>query len=329
MKQLAILGAGSWGTALAIALSSRFERIDVWAHDPEQAARLEESRTNAAYLPDAMLPRNIEVSHDISRVAAAADIVLLAIPSEHLRSVCRGAAPHVAPSAILVSAAKGIENGTLLRMTQVLGETFTNDKLAAVSGPTFAREIALGEPAALVVASQDEAVAKSIQTAFSTSKFRLYTNSDLIGVEIGAALKNVVAIGAGIVDGLGLGSNTLAALVTRGLAEIGRLAVAMGGQPATLAGLAGLGDLVLTCTGKLSRNRFVGVELAKGRTLGEILSSMKMVAEGVNTTEAAVNLASRYEIEMPITYEMYAILRKGKSPRDGIRQLMDRSLKSE
>lgn len=233
---------------------------------------------------------------------------------------------------LFVSATKGLENRSLLRMTEVLQEVIEprfEPRIAALSGPTFAREIAAGEPAAIVISSRDAALARCIQTAFSGPTFRLYTNDDPVGVEIGAALKNVIAIGAGICRGLGLGNNIVAALITRGLAEISRLAIAMGGDGRTLAGLAGLGDLVLTCTGELSRNRSVGVQLGQGRRLEEILGSMNMVAEGVQTTFAAVELARKYKVEMPIVDQMYAILQLNRSPKDGLRELMDRTLKPE
>jgi glycerol-3-phosphate dehydrogenase (NAD(P)+) len=237
--------------------------------------------------------------------------------------------PGIQDSALLVSATKGIENGTLLRISEVIRELAPSRPVAVLSGPTFAKEVASGEPTALVVASTDAGAASEVQCAFSGSSFRLYTNSDPIGVEIGGAVKNVVAIGAGVCHGLGLGSNASAALITRGLAEITRLSAAAGGQARTLAGLAGLGDLVLTCNGSLSRNRTVGLELAAGRSLAEIVGSMRMVAEGVETTRATVDLARRLGVEMPIAGQMHAMLYGGRSPREAIRQLMERSLKAE
>jgi glycerol-3-phosphate dehydrogenase (NAD(P)+) len=240
--------------------------------------------------------------------------------------------PHLTPGITFVSATKGIENTTLLRMSEVIAQVLAPafvPRVAVLSGPTFAREIAKGEPAALVVSSTDAEAAREIQKSFSGPTFRLYTNADPVGVELGAALKNVIAIGAGICHGLGLGSNTVAALITRGLAEVSRLALAMGGAPKTLAGLAGMGDLVLTCNGDLSRNRKVGIELARGRKLDDIVASMKMVAEGVQTAYAAVDLAKKYQVEMPITAQMHAIFRHGRSPREAVRELMERSLKEE
>jgi glycerol-3-phosphate dehydrogenase (NAD(P)+) len=261
-----------------------------------------------------------------------AAIALVVVPSHFLRGVVREMIPLLKNNAALVSATKGIEKGTLMRMSEVIADEAASSfraRVAVLSGPTFAREIAAGYPAAVVISSVDTELSRTVQAAFSGPAFRLYTNGDPTGVEIGAALKNVIAIGAGICHGLGLGHNTLAALVTRGLAEISRLAVALGGQPITLAGLAGLGDLVLTCTGDLSRNRRVGLELARGAKLEEIIASTKTVAEGVETTFAAVELARKTEVEMPITEQMHAVLGLGKQPRDAIRDLMDRALKAE
>ncbi len=287
------------------------------------------SRENDVFLPGFRLPGNVCVETELPDAVAGAGIVLSVTPSHVTRSVYERMLPFITDSVQFVSATKGIENGTLLRMTEVIRSVTGSARVAALSGPTFAREVARGEPAALVVACDDADLSRAVQVAFSGPTFRLYTNSDPVGVEVAASLKNIIAIGAGVCTGLGLGNNTLAALITRGLAEITRLAVAMGGQPLTLAGLAGLGDLVLTCTGELSRNRQVGLELARGRTLGEITSSMRMVAEGVKTTYAAVELAARYAVEMPITSKVNAILTGGQTPREAIRELMERSLKGE
>lgn len=330
MRRLAIIGGGSWGTALAIVLARKFEDVRIWVHESGLADRMNEARENDMYLPGFALPPNIQAASEPGDVLAGAEIVLTVTPSHHLRRVVSTMRDHLAASMLFVSATKGLENGTLLRMSEVLSETVPfRPRIAVLSGPTFAREIAAGEPAAVVISSSDADLAQWIQAAFSGPTFRLYTNSDPVGVEIGAALKNVIAIGAGICRGVGLGNNAVAALITRGLAEISRLAIAMGGKAATLAGLAGLGDLVLTCTGELSRNRWVGVELGKGRRLDDILGSMQMVAEGVHTTFAAVDLARKYQVEMPIADQMYAILQLGKSPHDGVRELMDRTLKPE
>ncbi len=332
MRTLAIIGGGSWGTALSLALAPRFDRISLWFYERELAERAAATRINDVYLPGFELPPNVQPLSDLARALEGAEVVLGVMPSHHARQVYGQMLDHLTPSMVFVSATKGIENGTLLRMTEVLDQVVGRNfrpRVAALSGPTFAKEVAQGEPAAVVVSSHDEALARDIQSAFSGPTLRLYTNSDPIGVELGAALKNVIAIGAGVCAGLRLGSNTIAALITRGLAEITRLAVRLGGKPLTLAGLAGLGDLVLTCTGDLSRNRSVGIELGKGRKLAEIVGSMKMVAEGVHTTHAAYDLARREEIEMPITRQMYEILELGKPPMDAIRELMERTLKSE
>jgi len=340
MKTLAIIGGGSWGTALAIALAPRFETLRLWVFESDLAARMESTRENDVFLPGFKLPANVKVSSDLATAVAGtggrntppADVVLGVMPARHARRLYTTIRPWLQPGMILVSATKGLEQGSLLRMSQVIHESSgagAGDRVAVLSGPTFAREIASGEPAAVVIASENAEVAREVQRAFSGPVFRLYTNSDTVGVELGAALKNVIAIGAGVCYGLGLGSNTMAALITRGLAEIARLAVAAGGRPETLAGLAGLGDLVLTCTGDLSRNRLVGIELAKGKTLAEITGSMRMIAEGVETCQAAKEMGETLQVNLPIIQEMYAVLYTGKSPRESIRDLMERSLKSE
>ena len=332
MRRLVIVGGGSWGTALSIVLAPRFEEIRLWFREQDLAERAAATRQNDVFLPGFVLPPSVIPTGDLRWAVEGANIVLGVMPSHHARTLYERMTDYLDPSMSFVSATKGIENGTLLRMTQVIehvvGRKFP-PRVAALSGPTFAREIARREPAAVVISSVDAALAREVQRAFAGPALRLYTNDDPVGVELGAALKNVIAIGAGLCTGLNLGSNSLAALITRGLAEISRLAVALGGKPRTLAGLAGLGDLVLTCTGDLSRNRQVGIELAKGRSLQEIVSSMTMVAEGVQTTHAAYDLSRRESIEMPITEQMYEILEMGKSPREAIRDLMERTLKAE
>ncbi len=326
---LAIIGAGSWGTALSIALAPKFEGVRLWVHEEDLAARMNATRENDVYLKGFTLPSNVEVLTDLAEVVHRASVVMSVMPSHHARGLYMRMLPHLDRSMTFVSATKGIETGTLLRMSEVIAEVTKMPRIAILSGPTFAREVARGEPAAVVVASTDLDVATDVQTAFSGPSLRLYTNQDPIGVEVGAALKNVIAIAAGVCQGLGLGNNTLAALITRGLAEISRLAVAMGGQPKTLAGLAGLGDLVLTCSGDLSRNRQVGLELAKGRTIGDITGSMSMVAEGVETCAAAVDLGAKFRVDLPITQQMHAVLHHRKSPREALRDLMERTLKGE
>jgi glycerol-3-phosphate dehydrogenase (NAD(P)+) len=326
---LAIIGAGGWGTALAIVLAPKFESVRLWVYEKDLAERMNSTRENDVFLPGLSLPANIEAVIDLADAVHRARVVIGSMPSHHARGLYTRMLPHLRDSMTFVSATKGIENGTLLRMSQVIEEVTKSSKIAVLSGPTFAREVARGEPAAVVVSSANQKVALEVQTAFSGPTLRLYTNHDPIGVEVGAALKNVIAIGAGVCQGLGLGNNTLAALITRGLAEITRLAVAMGGEPKTLAGLAGLGDLVLTCSGDLSRNRRVGLELAKGRPIGQITGSMKMVAEGVETCAAAVGLGARYGVDLPIIQQMDAVLHRGKSPREALRDLMERTLKGE
>lgn len=331
-KPVAIIGAGSWGTALAIVLAPRFERIRLWGREADLVERMFASRVNDVFLPGFALPLNVEPTADLGYALDGAQTVIGVMPSRFARALYREMLPHVRAEMRFVSATKGLEQGTLLRMSEVaravIGEK-VEPRVAALSGPTFAREVASGEPTAVVIASEDRELAAAIQREFSGPTFRLYVNDDPVGVEFGAALKNIIAIGAGICHGLGLGNNTLAALITRGLAEITRLATALGGQPKTLAGLAGLGDLVLTCNGELSRNRTVGIELAKGRSLAEIVASMTMIAEGVETTAAACDLAARCGISMPITEEMDAILRGRTSAREAIRELMERELKAE
>ncbi len=332
MKKLAVIGAGSWGTALAIVLAPRFDSLALWVYERDLGERMARCRLNDIYLPGHEIPSNVEVASDLGIVLEGAAIVLSVMPSHLVRHLYQQMLPYVRESMVFVSATKGLENGTLLRMSQVIAEALRprlDPRVAVLSGPTFAKEVARFEPTALVVASADGALNASIQEAFSGPTFRLYTSADPTGVEIGASIKNVVAIGAGVLHGIHLGHNAMAALITRGLAEMTRLAVAMGGKPQTLSGLAGLGDLVLTCTGELSRNRTVGVALARGRKLDEIVGSMKMVAEGVKTTRAATDLARRHSVEMPIAQQMFEMLHYGVSPRDAVRRLMERSLKGE
>lgn len=332
MKSLAIIGGGSWGTALAIVLAPRFARTRLWIFEPDLAQRVCATRVNDTYLPSFQVPSNVDVTSDLEIALANADVVLSVVPSHLVRTVYEQMLPFLRESMLFASATKGLENGTLLQMSVVIRQVVRKNfdpRVAVISGPTFAREVARLDPTALVVASDDPALGATIQSALSGPTFRLYTSLDTIGVEIGGSIKNVVAIGAGVLEGMGLGHNATAALITRGLAEMTRLAVAMGGRSSTLAGLAGLGDLVLTCTGDLSRNRNVGIELAKGRKLAEIVGSMRMVAEGVKTTNAAKELAERHGVDMPITEQMHQILNLGILPGEAVRRLMVRSLKGE
>jgi glycerol-3-phosphate dehydrogenase (NAD(P)+) len=330
MKQLAVIGSGSWGTALAMVLAPRFERVFLWAHEAELVEAMRSTRINNTYLPGFLLAANIEPTTSLAEALDGADVLLGVMPTAHARRLYSEMKPLIKQSRTkLVSSTKGIEQGTLKRVSQIMEEVLDRPPVAILSGPTFAREVAAGEPAAIVISSTNHFLQADIQQAFSGPTFRLYTSDDTIGVEVGGALKNVIAVAAGVVQGLKLGNNTMAALITRGLAEITRLAVAMGANPKTLGGLSGMGDLVLTCTGDLSRNRSVGMQLAAGKSLEEITGSMKMVAEGVHTTIAAVDLARKYGVDMPITEQVYAILKQGKQPARAIRELMERSLRAE
>jgi glycerol-3-phosphate dehydrogenase (NAD(P)+) len=327
---LAIVGGGGWGTALACVLAPRFTQVHLWVREPELAAHMEANRTNDIFLPGIRLPDNVYVFDDLNPVLSGSQTVLTVMPSHVVREVYSQMLPHLPVGARLVSATKGLEAGSLMRVSEVIREA-TGGKfpIAVLSGPTFAPEVARGSPTALVVASDHPELALEIQRTFSGPTFRVYCSADPVGVEIGGALKNVVAIAAGICDGLELGHNSAAALITRGLAELTRLAVAIGAKPETLAGLAGLGDLVLTCTGDLSRNRQVGLKLAHGLQLGQIIGSTPMIAEGVKTTFVAIQLAQRYGVEMPIAEQMHGVLDLGRSPADAIRALMTRTLRNE
>jgi glycerol-3-phosphate dehydrogenase (NAD(P)+) len=343
MSRIAIIGAGAWGTGLAIVLGRKSpnglhhgfrHEVCLWANEPEVAASIENNRINQRFLPGFILPETITATLDLDTALSGAEIVVSVMPSQHCRTLFERMAPQLRPETLFVSCTKGLEDGTLLRMTDVIGDVLRSrhftPRIAALSGPSFAKEVARGDPTAVTVASLDGEVGRAIQQAFSDSRFRVYTNDDVIGVELGGALKNIIAIAAGVCDGLGLGHNSIAALITRGLAEMARLVVACGGRLDTMAGLAGLGDLVLTCTGDLSRNRSVGVALGQGRTLSDIIAAMHgAVAEGVFTTKAAVGLARQKNVEMPITNQMFAILENGKAPQQAIEELMTRAARSE
>lgn len=325
----AVLGGGSWGTALASLLARTGHPVRLWLREEPIARQLNTARENPVYLPGVRLPEGIRATVDLAEALEGAELVLMVIPSEFCREVYRRAAPHVPGDAWVVSATKGFELTTLRRMTEVAADEVPGRALAVLSGPSFALEVAQERPTAVVVASADLALAEALQHALWSRSFRAYATNDVIGVETAGALKNVIAIAAGILDGLGMGQNTVAALVTRGLAEISRLVVALGGRPDTLAGLAGLGDLVLTCTGGLSRNRRVGQALGRGVSLEQALGETAMVAEGVRTTLAACDLAERAGVEMPIAQQMRAVLYDGKPPREAVEELMLRRLKRE
>ena len=329
MSRIAVLGAGAWGTALAISLERRGgHSVVLWSFLPELASEMKETGVNSLFLPGYTVPAGVLVTADLAVAVKEAEIVLCVTPSEHLRGVMKQIAPLLSRDQIVVSATKGLEEKSLLRMSQVIA-SLTDNPCGVLSGPSFAAEVAAGIPTAIVAAGTP-AVAQAIQREFSSPTLRIYTNEDVTGVELGGALKNVIALAAGVVHGLNQGNNAAAALITRGIAEITRLAVACGGHRQTLAGLSGLGDLVLTCTGSLSRNRMVGIELGKGRKLAAILEEMNgKVAEGVVSTAAALGLAARYGVEMPITEQMDAILHRGKNPKEAIHELMTRPGKDE
>jgi glycerol-3-phosphate dehydrogenase (NAD(P)+) len=334
--KIAVIGAGAWGTAIAMVLGrSRAHPVKLWAFEKEVCESIAARRVNEPFLAGYSIPEAVSVTNDLEEALRDAEMIVSVMPSHHCRRVFTTMTPHLRPEMLFVSATKGIENDSLLRMSEVINEVVHTSRgfvprVAALSGPTFAKEVAKGDPTAITIGSTDSELAAVIQREFSDPAFRVYTNDDIIGVELGGALKNVIAIAAGVCDGLGLGHNTIAALITRGLSEITRLAVSCGAKRETMAGLAGMGDLVLTCTGGLSRNRSVGVALGKGQPLKDIIAGMHgMVAEGVLTTNAAVGLAARQGVEIPITTQMYAILHDGKPAPDAIRELMTRPGKVE
>lgn len=329
-RTVTVLGSGSWGTALAVHLASIGHEVRLWGRDAALVSEMARRRANAVYLPDITFPSSLRPTASLPGALAGGEVVVVAVPSHGLRQVLRQGAAHVSRDAVVVSATKGLEEGTLLRMTEVLAQEWAAvPAIATLSGPSFALELARQLPTAVVVASLDGATVARVQEEFRSPALRLYGSHDVVGVEIGGALKNVIAIAAGVVEGLGLGHNALSALITRGLAEISRLAVGLGGERDTLAGLAGLGDLVLTCTGRLSRNRHVGTELARGRPLREILASTKMVAEGVRTTNAALELSARAGLELPIATQMADVLAGRKDPRVALFDLMGRRQRAE
>ena len=329
-RRIGVLGSGSWGTALAVHLAGTGHDVRLWARDGALAAQMASTRQNSVYLPGITLPGSLLPTHDMAAALEEAQFIVVAVPSHGVRDVARAANEHLPRACSIVSATKGLEEGTLLRMSQVLREELTNSgEIVVISGPSFASELAHKLPTAIVAAGESSAIVEAVMAHFRSPALRLYGSSDVIGVELGGSLKNIIAIAAGVVEGLGMGHNALAALMTRGLAELSRLAVAVGAQRDTLAGLAGLGDLVLTCTGDLSRNRRVGLALAKGESLQHILASTKMVAEGVRTTEAALALSAKYGIELPIAREMSDVLAGRTDPQTAIRNLMGRKQKLE
>jgi glycerol-3-phosphate dehydrogenase (NAD(P)+) len=330
MREIAVVGAGSWGTALAVHLARVGHRVRLWGREPEVVAGMRADRVNEAFLPGIRLDPAIVACGDLGDAVSGVDMVVVVTPSHGTRQVLRLAAGAIGPAATIVSATKGLEAETLLRPSQVIGEELGPGRpVVVLSGPSFAREVALGLPTAVCAASGDREAAELVQAEFRGRAFRLYRTDDVVGVEVGAALKNVIAIAAGVVDGLGLGHNAMAGLITRGLAEISRLAHALGGRRETLSGLSGLGDLVLTCTGSLSRNRQFGIELGRGRTPREILGEMRMVAEGVRTTGAALALGARHGVELPIAAQMAEVIEHGRDPRAAADALMLRPQRVE
>jgi glycerol-3-phosphate dehydrogenase (NAD(P)+) len=330
--QVAVLGAGAWGTALAKVLADKDNPTLIWSHRADLAAAINEEGVNHRYLPVARLPKTLRATADLHEALHRAELVVVVVPSHALRGVMREARPHVPEGALLCSATKGIENESLMLMSDVLLDELgaaVMPRLTYLSGPSFAKEVALGMPTAVVVAGASKRETLTVQHAFATERLRVYSSTDVTGVELGGALKNVMAIAAGAVDGLGFGHNARAGMITRGLVEMGRMAAKLGANPLTLAGLSGLGDLILTCTGDLSRNRTVGYELGKGRTLDDILATLGHVAEGVKTTKSAYDLGKKLDVVMPITQEVYSVLYEGKSPRQAVTDIMTRPLTHE
>ena len=329
MTPIAVLGAGSWGTTLANLLGCKGHEVRLWAYETEVVASVNRDRENALFLPGVPLSAKVRAYADARETVAGADVIVSAPPSHAVRSVVRGLEGAVRPDALIVSATKGIETDTLALMSEVFAECLPSARFAALSGPSFAAEVCQGQPTAVVAAAGDVETARAVQGVFATSTFRVYSNLDVVGVELAGALKNVIAVAAGIAEGLGLGHNPRAALITRGLAEITRLGVAMGADPLTFAGLAGMGDLVLTTTGSLSRNRALGVAMAEGQRFEDYRATHRSVAEGANTSLAGAALGRRLGIELPITEQVCAVLFDDKPPREAITELMSRELKSE
>jgi glycerol-3-phosphate dehydrogenase (NAD(P)+) len=332
LDSVAVIGAGAWGTALAVILAERYARVSLWVFEAALAAEMERTRENATYLPGVRIPPAVQPTSSLERALSGRGLAIIVVPSHVFRGVLVQARPHLDARAPVLSATKGIEVQSLCTMSRIMRELLPpaqHPRLAVLSGPGFAREVVVGRPTAIVAAAEDPEVARAVQRAVSGNALRVYAGTDPLGVELGGALKNVIAIAAGVVDGLGLGPNSRAALITRGLAEISRLGVAMGAQAATFAGLAGMGDLILTCTDDLSRNRRVGLGLAKGLPLDGILANLGAVAEGVNTCRSAVALAERHGVEMPVCRAVHRVLFEEQDPRKAVVQLMTRELKFE
>ncbi|MEN8262365.1 MAG: NAD(P)H-dependent glycerol-3-phosphate dehydrogenase [Nitrospirota bacterium] len=328
MKKIAVIGAGSWGTTLASLLADKGNDVYMWVYEDDLAEEIREKGVNSKYLPGYKLPERLRASSDIKEILKDAGYVLNVVPTQHARRVFETAISYISDDALIINASKGIEKGTLLTVSGIL-EEITGKGVAVLSGPSFAKEVIEKRPTAVTIACGNSDEGAELQRLFSTEYFRVYTNTDIIGTELGGALKNVMAIASGISDGLGLGSSTRAALITRGLAEMTRMGVAMGGDEKTFGGLSGIGDLVLTCTGTLSRNYTVGFKLGKGESLKDILAGMSMVAEGVATSESAYELARKHNVEMPIIEQIYQVIKNDKKAVDAVKELMTRSLKTE
>lgn len=329
MKKVTVIGSGSWGTALAVMLAEHGHEVIIWSRRQEAVDELVERRTNEKYLPGVTIPAEIGATTDRAEAVAAAEIVILAVPSRAVRQTAEDFAPYFKKEQILVNVAKGLEEGSLLRLSEVIRECVPECEVCVLSGPSHAEEVARNLPSACLIASEKEETAKLVQREFMNPRFRLYTNTDMIGVEMGAALKNIMALAAGMSDGLGFGDNTKAALMTRGMAEMQRLGMAMGGKAETFSGLSGIGDLIVTCTSMHSRNRRAGILLGQGKSLAETLDTVQMVVEGVNTVQAACRMAEKYGVSMPITEAIHAVLFHGKNVEDAVLELMTRDGKAE
>ncbi|MDO6354391.1 NAD(P)H-dependent glycerol-3-phosphate dehydrogenase [Caloramator sp. CAR-1] len=327
--KIAVLGGGSWGTAIAVLLSKKSNDVYIWDRNASILEEIKYKRQNSKYLPDVIIPKNVDVRFNLEETIKSSDIIVVAVPSHAVRELCLKIKEFVNENQIFVSLTKGIEDKTFKRMSEILGEFFPNNKIAVLSGPSHAEEVSKDIPTAIVAASKDEDTALKVQDIFMTPNFRVYTNTDVVGVEIGGAVKNIIALAAGISDGLGFGDNTKAALMTRGIAEIARLGTALGANPMTFAGLSGIGDLIVTCTSMHSRNRRAGILIGKGKKVEEALSEIKMVVEGVNTTKSTYELSKKIGIEMPITEKLYNVLFNGKDAKEAVTELMQRDKKDE
>ena len=326
---IGILGGGSWGTALAILLANKNYEAEMWLRDDNQLKVMEDSGVNKKYLPEVDLPENLKLTNDLEKVILNKDIILIATPTHGVREILNKSRTYIKPGQIIVNIAKGVENESLLRISQIVKEILPNNKYAVLSGPSHAEEVAKDMPTTVVVASDDKSVAKYVQDVFMTSNFRVYTNSDVIGVELAGALKNIIALGAGISDGLNYGDNTKAALMTRGMFEMARLGQEMGGKADTFSGLAGIGDLIVTCTSMLSRNRRAGILIGKGMKTDDVIKEIGMVVEGIKTTKSVFELAEKHKVEMPITKEIYGVIYNGNDVRQSVNNLMIRDKKHE